>query len=259
MIKIYPSSAAFKVGDLVFTQYSSGCLRAQLLQGEGLREKIDEKHTERGALHEHLLDAAYERSGGKAEERLREVPFQLPIGPTGALVSGKIDALLRGEIKEYKSTESSGVIADVIENGKVKDANVAQVLIYEFAQNKSTAELIYTGYKKVTNRKTKAKEYVKTSDRSFEVGVDPAGWVTIDGKRFKFTAHELIAWLVAAVDVREKRYVASRPYGENSFTGPCKWCAFADTCRQWDEDSLQSVEDFVDSAKQELQRKGKSR
>lgn len=252
MIKLYPSSAAFKVGELVHTQYSSGCLRHLLLAAEGVKEPFAQEHSERGAINEQRYENALVAAGTDYE---REVPFQIQIADD-AVISGRIDFVLADQrIDELKSTESANVIRDVINNGKFKHANVAQLVVYLMAKGLTYGNLIYSAYKR--DKKTKA--LVHVADRTYAVQLMANGDIYVDEAKFEFTAADVVNHLLSTAKVIRHRTIAPRPYGHSSFDGPCKYCPFANTCGLYDEGILASVEEFIDSARNELQNKGKGK
>lgn len=247
MIKLYPSSAAFMVGDLVYTQYSSGCLRSLLLASEGIKEPFDPKHAKRGAIAENRYEAALIEAEAEYE---REVPFKIQI-EEDAVVSGRCDFILSGtRIDEVKSSESPSVIKDVIKDGKVRDANVAQLVTYLMAKALTYGTLIYSAYK--YNKKAQVLEHV--ADRVFSVQLMAHGGIYVDEKLYKFHARDVVAHFLANAKVVRNRTVAARPYNFKGFDGPCKYCFVKDTCGLYDEGILGSVEDFIQSASNELQR-----
>ena len=248
MIKIYPSSVAFKSGDLVFTQYSSGCLRSQLLRLEGLREDIDPVHADRGAMNE---DVYAEEYAATSSNILREEPFKLDVPGYDAQISGRIDFIVDGIIREHKSTESSAQINSIRALETPSIGQVAQLLIYLMAKGQQYGQLIRTGYKK--SRKTKV--YEKVAEGVYDVRLSSNGAVTINNKPYEFTAHDLIEYIVAVAKLGAEKVVAPRPYGYDSFAGPCRYCTFQNSCRLYDEGVLTSISEFVTNAREELQRK----
>lgn len=250
MIRIYPSSAAFMTGDLVITQYPSGCLRSLLLASEGVKEPFNQDHSERGAANEERYERALMAAG---TDFAREVPFQIQIAPD-AIVSGRIDFLLADQrIDELKSTESTNVIRDVITNGKFKPANVAQLVVYLMAKSLTFGNLIYSAYK----RDKKTKELVHVADRCFSVQLMTNGDIYVDEKKFEYAAGDVVSHLLATARVVRNRSVASRPYMHASFDGPCKFCVFAPTCDLFDAGVISDVDDFVEQARTDLLTKAK--
>lgn len=248
--KIYPSSAAFMVGDLVFAQYSSSCLRNQLLASEGVKEPFNPIHTKRGAIAEKRYEDALIAADADYE---REVPFKIEIEP-GVVVSGRVDFKLSGSrIDEIKSSESLSVIQDVIKDGNPKEANVAQLITYLMAESLTYGSLVYSAFK--WNKKAQVYEHI--ADRVFSVQLMARGEIYVDEKLFRFHARDVVAHMLATARVIRNRSIASRPFNHKGFDGPCKRCAFATTCGLYDEGILESVDDFVHSAKNELLSKGK--
>jgi hypothetical protein len=233
------------IGDLVYTEYSSGCLRSLLLTSEGVREPFDPKHSERGALNEERYERALMAAGADFS---REEPFKIQIAPD-AVVSGRVDFVIADtRIDELKSTESTNVIREVIKNGNIKQSNVAQLVVYIMAKGLTFGNLIYSAYK----RDKKTKELIHVSDRVFSVQLMADGGIYVDEKKFEFTAGDVVSHLLATARVIRHRTIAPRPYKHADFSGPCKFCVFAPTCGLYDSGILEDVEDFVASAKTDL-------
>lgn len=252
-IKLYPSSVAFMSGDLVVTEYSSGCLRYQLLASEGLKEPFDPKHARRGKINEERYESAIIASGLDYQ---REVPFKIPVADD-AYISGRIDFTLSDtQVHECKSSESPNVVRQVLKEGKLKKSNVAQLVTYLMAAKIPIGRLIYSAYKPDKNN---PQVYIHIADRVFEVTLGAEGEIYVDGKKYEFGALEIVAHFLASAGVIRDRRIVARPYNYTSFDGPCKYCVFRDTCGLYDESVLESVEDFIESAKLELQRRGKEK
>lgn len=231
-------------GGLVFTKYSSGCLRHILLRSKGVKEEIKETHKERGALNEELFD----KIKGDAPIA-REKPFHFTFSSDPAAYwSGRIDFLLHPDspeqkkIQELKSTESSGVYKSVIKEGKINSQNLAQVAVYMLAEKCNNAELIVTYYKR--NKKTKV---LKPADeRRFKIDLQEDGLIMVDDNSSGYYVDNLIQHAQAAAKaIQEDRVAGSRPYNASPFDGPCSFCPFSSVCSMFDDGLIKSTDEFV--------------
>lgn len=252
MKKVRGSQSAFQVGDLVFTKYSSGCLRSILLADNGIRESIDTKHQERGALNEEVYEDGLKRSGVPYD---REKPVSEPIGGfDDTNFVGRLDYLLHStptdarKIVELKSTESSTVLKAVIKDGKYNHGNLAQLISYMVSERCTKGELIYTYYKP----KNKAKVYVKTSERVFEVVITPVGDILVDGEKSGLTVYDQLHHRQMAAKCINDKQVWARPYQAGGYDSPCKYCVFAKVCDWYDAGMIETTEVFIDQARTHL-------
>lgn len=253
MIKLYPSSAAFIEGLLVFTRYSSGCIRSQLLRTHGVREEIKAIHKERGAANEDWYGAELTKGG---VEFKREVAFNFSVcDEPNAVLSGRIDYLInpdsdQREIHELKSTESPNVLREVIRKGNYNLANVAQIVCYLMAERCTRGKLVHQYYKK-----SKAGDYQAGERREFIVTIESDGQILVDGKGCGFAVRNLLEYFTEAAKAIHEGRITPRPAHSEAFDGPCKFCPFSGACDALDLGLVDSLGSFVYLAKQCLEAK----
>lgn len=247
-LKIYPSSAAFMEGGLVFTKYSSGCLRYLLLRHHGVKEDFDPSHAERGALNEQLFE-----EGLGSTPFIREKPFCIDVpGCNGAVVSGRIDVVLHPDhpqlrkIQELKSTESSSVLKSVIKDGKVNIQNLAQVVSYMVAEQCENADIVVTYYK----RDKKSKVLKKDVERCFKIDLSEDGLIMVDSNSSGFYVANLLKHFRETAKAIKEHRVAGRPYSSSPYDSPCSYCPFRNVCDLYDAGCLDSTDEFIAVSKQ---------
>lgn len=242
-------------GGLVFTKYSSGCLRHILLRHSGLRETINPKHLERGAMNEDEFQAGL----GTGADVVREKPFHLTVSDSPrTYYSGRIDFLFcpngpDKKIVELKSTESSSVAKSVIKDGKINSQNLAQTVCYMLAEQCNNAEIIVTYYKSV--KKTKVLK--KDSERVFKIVIEADGLITVDGENSGYYVRNLLKHAQEAAKVIIDQSVASRPYCASDFDSPCAFCPFRSVCDLYDDGVINSTEEFISVSKQVMSNSSK--
>lgn len=254
-IKVHGSSSAFAFGNLIVTQYSSGCLRNILLKYHDVKEPFPEHHKERGKINEDLFEHEARLKRGCVVDR--EVPVVEHIDDsTGAYFSGRIDYRVtvgdESYLVELKSTESSNVLKEVIGKGNFKTDNLAQLVAYMLVTRLNHGQLIYTYFERDST-----KALSKAAERVFDVWLHDDGSIIVDGKRSQFTVHDQLAHRHAVVDALKRQCVSPRPYKWSDFDGPCKWCPFAKVCDSYDDGYLETTEQFIQAARQTVTEKGK--
>ncbi len=246
-MKLYPSSTAFQEGGLVFTRYSSGCHRTILLRHHGVKDEIAQKYKVIGALNEDWFE---ERLKGLPYSREVPVNFVVSNNPM-AVLSGRVDYIMypddpiRKELVELKSSISNSVGKDVIKDGKISLQNLAQVVCYMLAQECNNARLVYAFYK----QDKKSKVFKKESEREFKIAVKDGGRILVDSEENGFTVQNVLQHLNAAVNHINNGTLAERPYGGDSFDGPCKFCTFNTACSLVTSGVINSLEEFIDYSK----------
>lgn len=245
------SSSAFAWGDLVFTDYKSGCLRKILIQSMAVQAPVKAKYTELGDLNEKRREDQLKKEGKLYQ---REVTYSHPIRLFESInKSGHLDFLICDSnsnpehIEELKSVQSTNIRKRVIKDGNYLTENLAQTVNYMMEAKVSRAKLIYTFYKK--DKKTEKLE--PEDERIFRVSVDDYGRIFVDKKPTQFTVQDLIAHEHAAARViRDKIVWPDRPFrGEIPFVGSCHWCPFKKACSAYDSGSIEGTTAFVEFAK----------
>ncbi len=263
MIKLYPSSAAFVLGDTVVTEYDSGCLRKILLTSKGVRGDIPAVYMRVGAVHEDNYAAGMANMQDVATF-LREVPIKAPvpgyetvmysgradfIADHRIAVTGKLGGKLIEVIHETKATISKTTRLKVIRKGLVKTNQLAQLVSY-MIQRQTPYGILFVGY----YEENAEGELVCTESRRFKIFIDDEGAVYIDGMPSGFTAQDQIAHRIAAARVLTEDVIGERPDGWNApYSGPCVRCPHKMTCILVDTGSISTVTDFVAAAKVDIE------
>lgn len=243
MKKLYPSSSAFMWGDVVFTDYDSGCLRSILIKSHLKTPDIDPLYTELGALHEdnyeaeHLKDVPHEK----------EKPFKVEV-LDGVVLSGRIDFLTPDKVHECKSTVSKSTAISWA-NGKFKTGHLAQTVAYMVQEGIPQGRIICGFY--VQDKEGKAKRIVETF---FEVSLSEDGVILVNGKPTGFTVSDQLRHRYRAARVLQtQEFVSDRPAGWNQTWGsPCGFCAFRPTCDKYDNNQLTTLSQIIESAQNDL-------
>ncbi len=243
------SSSAFQWGEMVFTDYKTGCLRKILLQSKEQQATIDPKYGILGKINEDRHEARLISEGKKY---IREFEFKTSIPSVPEVYfSGHMDFLLLENtfpvsVDELKSVTSKNVKRTVIKNGEYNTENLAQTVAYMGEAKVPKARLIYTFYEVDTNNNN----YYATDERIFNVGVDDFGKITVDSKPTQFTFNDVLAHRVASAKVIRDSVVAQRPYRwELNFVSPCTFCAFKEACDKFDSGEIVGTDAYVSYAK----------
>ncbi len=254
MKKLYPSSSAFVWDGTVITDYPSGCLRHILLGSKGVRTSgIPAVYMRVGAAHEENHEAELKSQGIMYN---REVPIKIPIqGFDDVQYSGRIDFLCHYDSKigevvhETKGTVSKNTRLKVLRKGLVVTNQLAQLVSYMVARKICFGKLVCGYYEEDAEGILLLQE-----SRTFKILIDDAGAVLIDGLPSGYTVFDQIAHRTAAATVLTEGIIADRPAGfENPYSGPCARCEFKDTCNSFDAGRLPTVDDFIESAKKDLE------
>jgi hypothetical protein len=242
------SSSAFAWGDLVFTDYKSGCFRKILIQSRGVRDKIKPQYTELGALNEQRHE---DRLKSEGQRYLREHAVGRGIaGGSGVTLSGHIDFLLydrdginAASVDELKSVSSTNTRRNVIKNGHYVTENLAQIVSYMAETRVQNGRLIYTYYQ----------EGEAVDERTFRVTLDEFGKIFVDSKATQFSYHDILSHQSKAAAVIKDGTVGPRPFRwEFQFVSPCTFCPYKQACDQYDAGAIEGAESFVKYAEQLL-------
>lgn len=242
MIKLYPSSTSFMKGRLVFTDYSSGCPRKIYLASQGVKEPFIPKHyAEMGLQHEDAFGATLSNA-----EVQRELPFKWSIPGTNAFISGRIDYVVNGEIFELKATDSKTNLTNIINGGRLKPEQLAQVAIYMMALEKSEATIYYGYYvsDKLTNIRTLKR------DRTFILNIDTYGDIFVDTKYSGYNIADVLKFLNTVTDLINNHEISDRPHNWAArFGSPCNYCVFKSSCELHDSGITEGASAFVSNSK----------
>ena len=249
-LKVSPSSAAFMLGNLCVTEYAHGCLRAILMSGYGIREdSIAEVNERVGASHE----SWYARSL-TAPVFGAEVPVKGNITDT-VVYSGRADFITQHDgfrvIHETKATVTVKTKTSVITNGNYKMNWLAQLLFYMIRTNTTRGKII-SGY----YVEHEGGLFENKASREFKVEIDDVGNVQVDGQFSGYNVQDQLAHQMGCAKVLSENILWDRPDGaEKAYGSPCHFCPFKQTCLEYDLGTITSVEEFVASARKNVENK----
>ncbi len=238
---------------MVFTDSKAGCVRNILLQSHHVRESsIPEKYKIMGAANEARYGKILKESGIKYDVE-KPIKYALTAVPS-VMFSGRADFIryLDSQIvvDELKSMDSKNKAREVIKNGNWVPENLAQLISYMVATQTPDGRLIYTQFE----------DGEPTKERAFEIVIDEAGRICVDGTPTKFTVYDQIAHLNLAARLIENNEVGERPYNWNApFKSPCGYCPFKATCDKFDAGELKDVNAFVMSANEDINKLGEEK
>ena len=241
--KIYPSASAFMWGDVVLTDYDSGCLRSILIKSHTPRTEIPKLYQEVGAVHE----TKYE---GEVKDHLlfREQPIKAEI-LTDVEYSGRCDFILDYGlpiVDECKATVSQSGVRGLRE-GKYKLSHLAQLVSYLCKLKIPRGRLIYGYYERTAHDWVEVERYV------FKVSIADSGAVFINGVDSGFHVNDQLRHLFQVAKHLKEQKIGPRPWGwESKWGSPCNLCPFQATCASYDNGEIESLDEVVASATQEL-------
>lgn len=229
-------------GRLVFTDYSSGCPRRIYLASQGVKEPFIPKHYQAmGLQHEDAFGSTL--SNASVE---RELPFKWSVPGTNAIISGRIDYVIDGEIFELKATDSKNNLTNIIKGGRLKPEQLAQVAIYMMAMNKSKASIYYGYYvrDKITDK------LVLSKDRTFILNIDDHGDIFVDTKYSGYNIADVLKFLNTVTDLINNHEISDRPHNWGArFGSPCSYCVFKSACELYDSGIIEGASAFVSNSK----------
>jgi hypothetical protein len=233
MKKLYPSSSGFCWGDMVITEYDSGCLRSILCTANGYRKDIPETSMELGRRWE---DIVFEQLVNEQPWPFhKELPFKHEI--YGITISGRCDYIVYDDqgplIIECKGTGSKTAPTDIIKNGKYKINHLAQVSSYFLYFGASRAKLMIS--------------YLCQQSRTFNITVGQGGVILVDGKSSGFTLSDQLKHTENAATVITEGVIWQRPHTMKG--DPCRFCNHKEVCDRWDRGEIATTADFIEAAK----------
>lgn len=239
MRKLYNSSAAFAIGNAVYTDSPSGCLRSIVISAQGIRTDIAPEYQLIGATHEHQH---MRKLGARLAFRERSIQRELTphVTQSGRMDFGTTD----GEIHETKATSSEYTKRSAIGKGEPKANHVAQLVTYLINTKTPKGRLIYGYYEE------NAEGFlVLAGQREIEVAIDEAGNILIDGATYEWTVADQLAHTTLATAALEAiPAVPERPANaEQQWGSPCGYCTFKSVCDRYDAGQEM---DFFDEARE---------
>lgn len=247
------SSSAFAWGDMIFTDYASGCLRKILLQSRGVEKPFLAKYTDVGALNEARHENNLQLAPGMTYKREVEFVHVISDRDKGLIyLKGHADFVhynIAGRavcVDELKSVQSKNKRLQYIRKGVWNTENLAQLVCYMSAFGVTHGRLIYTFWEA-----DKLGDMVATEERILLVTIDDFGRILVDSKATKYTVYDLYAHQSQAADALKGAKVMQRPLNWDApFVSPCAYCAFAKACDAYDNCTIESSEAFVNFAKE---------
>jgi hypothetical protein len=223
LLKVYPSSLTFSFEDYNPATKSSQCWRyAQLSQGARGPDIHPDYMTignQNEVEHEATL-TDYER----------EKPFRRDLG--GAVLSGRVDFLLKDSIDECKATFKKQVLTDA-ERGKPDPGHLAQLTCYLLQFDLRHGRLIYGWYTQKldgTFHRSKVVELAVTIED---------GSVLVNGADTGYKAADIANSIVRLTKYLQSDLPAPKPStASNSFGSPCTYCPLKTLCSRVDSENL---------------------
>lgn len=238
-VKLYNSAAAFAIGNAVYTETSSGCLRAIVLSANGIRTDIAPEYKRVGALHEDL----YAVKLGPTL-KARELPVRRELS-NGVLQSGRMDFILTNdEIHETKGSYSETVKRGPIGKGEPKLNHLAQLVTYLINAKQPVGKLIYGYYEETPD----GKDLVLKAERAIEVRIGEDGTILIDGAISEWNVADQLKHTELAANALTDSQVPPRPINaDDGYASPCRFCDFRTACDKYDEGGQNT---FFDDARE---------
>ena len=227
--KIYPSSAAWALGKMIYTDTPQGCLRYILLQ-RYIPKFID-------------IDPKFKEIGNWGEEQYldymlneqdypfhRELPFKSELN--GIQVSGRMDFISYHDgfkvIHECKTTQSKNVLYQNMRKNEPKLNHMAQLVFYLINQNETRGKLVY--------------RFWPTNElKIFKIEIEPSGQILVDKKPYKLTVNEQMTHQILSAEVLTEEYIADKPYGSG-----CRFCDYKEECEKFDSVGGSHIDDFME-------------
>jgi hypothetical protein len=252
MKKIYPSSAAFCWGDMVLTDYPSGCLRRALLTAHGVRDgDIPELSKLVGAFHE---DRYEEWLTTEQEFPFhKEHSFRFEVAPD-VIASGRCDYITYEPypvIHECKASTSKYALSP-LRAGKIRLNHLAQLVFYLTFFRVCRGYVVSSVYA-VGEEKREGKDFTVLGERKFTVEIEDTGRIMVDSKFSGYMVQDQLEHQQSSATAINDHVVWERPSGaEDKFGGCCKMCPYQGTCNRWDSGELETTDDFINHAKERI-------
>lgn len=240
--KLHFSSSAFAINSAVYTDSPAGCLRNIVLQSEGISTPIQPERSLVGAVHEHLYMRRLGDQLARREFNIEDATDKY-VTRRGRADFQTVDQV----IHECKATFSESIKRTVIGSGKPKLTHIAQLVNYLITEKLSRGRLFYGYYEEV---EIDGEIYLKLkAERGFDVEVNDAGNILIDGAIYEHDVRDLIRHTVNAIEaLKNIPAVPDRPINAfEPYASPCGYCAFKNVCNDYDNDKRI---DFFQAARQ---------
>lgn len=247
MLKFYPSSSAFMLGDQVVTKYNSGCLRSILIKANGVRDGELAPILERLGKVAEAAHAKDLTDAGKAYDT--ELPIKSALSEY-VEYSGRADFVVRGKettvVHEVKGHLSKNTRRDVIRQGKYNPSHLAQLVSYMVQLRTPFGNLVCGYYEETWDEEP---SLVRQEARTFLVEITDDGQIYVDDTPSGYSVADLLAHQRAAVKCLEKAEIGPRPAEwQQKYTSPCFYCPFKTACDEHDAKGMSTVV-FLQSAR----------
>jgi hypothetical protein len=273
-------NSAFFINGKVVTD-KEGCLRIVLLRANEAEKEIlpqTKKTFALGHVNEEIFIENYVTPLNVKYEKEKEFQKTTKLGTWEV---GHSDVIAYGNnntpvVFELKSVSSVNSHKNYVLGDKLKLDNLAQLVNYMHEAKAPGGYLVYSSYiwgdyykPKDTSKIEKAfnegrlitDEFnlnekgiqIRPADKFYEVTFDTEGYILIDGVKYQdFNKKDVLKHRIAASKVLKEQLVwPERP--ESLTYHPCTYCPFKNTCLKFDQKVIESTEDFIQSAKDELQ------
>lgn len=282
-------NSGFIIDDVVYDG-ASGCLRRVLLRHHGIEEPtegvdpvtgkglaadpVSRLQFALGYSAEETQSYIIRKSGIEVDE---DVEVISPITEKTSLM-GHSDAVAKAgqpyaPVYEYKSVNSPSRMKEtMIDGGSFKWGHLAQLFTYMVARKNPLGELRYMlmfrpdSFRKVIGKtkdprpKNIYKEYkLSMADvKIFYARIKKDGYLHVgEGKDSLVSTGVHIKHIKAhnaakAKVVEENMVWFTRPESYESEKPGCMFCPFQATCDKWDQGEIETTEEFLDSARQEM-------
>jgi len=259
--KIYASSSSFMDGDLVTTQYSSGCLRMILAKAAGFRTDIKQKFMDVGEINELRFYKTLVDSN-KYSLILDETPVRRNNVIGGVAYSSRTDFLtwepgdIQPIVHECKATFSSGLLSTA-KKGEPRMSHLAQIVSYMTILGLPKGIIWIHGYSEKKNKETGGVDIVPKIRRDtkepheyrFDISFSEDGTILINGRRTSYTQKDYISHFMAVGELLNNPVsIPKRPLGGECDRECCSWCDLKTVCRKSDDEGL-TVDEFINEAK----------
>lgn len=270
-------NSAFFINGKVVTN-KEGCLRIVLLRANEVEKEIQpqtKKTFALGHVNEEVFIENYIEPFGLTYEKEKE--FQKTTKYNTWEV-GHSDVVAYRDttpiVFELKSVSSINSHKNYVLGDKFKLDNLAQLVNYMHEAKATEGFLVYSSYiwgdyYKPKNTDSIQKAYdeerlvtdefnlgakgiqIRPADKFYKVTFNDDGTIVIDGKETEFNKKDVLKHRIAAARVLSEQLVwPERP--ESLDFHPCSFCPFQNTCLKFDQKVISSTDEFIQSAKEEI-------
>jgi PD-(D/E)XK nuclease superfamily len=233
--RIYPSSAAFMVGNQVKAKSNSSCLRYQWarqhcgLTKDELHRPIASEYAGLGALDEFRYSTILDKKKIVYE---REKPFKIDY--KDCVISGRMDFdRADGIVVEKKSTTSLYMMRDHIATGDPDPGHAAQISSYLAFLGRPEGHLVASYYEMDEDRMG----FSVIAERTWVFKLSTSNELTVDNVPYAHSIKDLARWYShMQISLSNPCAVPARPIPSAiPYKSPCNFCPLKELCtRQGD-------------------------